>query len=119
MSSYRADKPIILEFWAKNVKMTLKVKVDESYFEYKLRVSHDACLVQIWWFQLKSVKSYLADKVKFTDSGQTDRQNGRPDGQTQATTKPLHQRVKADVHNMISASGSRIYVLRENIIILK
>ena len=40
------------------------------------RVSHDACLVQIWWLQLKSVTSYRADKVKFMDGqteGRTDR----------------------------------------------
>ena len=50
-----------------------KVKVNELHFQYQSRVSHDACLVQIWWFQLKSVTSYRADKVKFTD-GRTDRQ---------------------------------------------
>ena len=49
-----------------------KVKVNDTYFHYQLSVSHDACLVQIWWFQLKSVMSYRADKVKFTD-GQTNR----------------------------------------------
>ena len=48
-------------------KMTLKVKVNDPYFQYQPRVSHDACLVQIWWFQLKSVTSYRAFKVKFTD----------------------------------------------------
>ena len=42
-------------------------------------------LVQICWFQLKSVTSYRADKVKFTD-GRTD---GRTDGETQATSIPL------------------------------
>ena len=47
--------------------------------------SQDTCLVQIWWFKLKSVKSYCADKVKFMD-GQTD---GQTDEQTQATTVPL------------------------------
>ena len=48
-------------------KMTLKVKVNDLYFQYQLRVSRDTCLVQIWWFQLKSVRSYDADKVKLTD----------------------------------------------------
>ena len=48
-------------------KMTLKVKVNDLHFQYQLRVSHDAFLVQIWWFQLKFVTSYPADKVKFTD----------------------------------------------------
>ena len=72
MTSYRADKPKCLEFWVKMAKMTLKVKVDDPYFQYDPRVSYDACLVQIWWSQLKSVTSYHADKVKFTDK-QTDR----------------------------------------------
>ena len=48
-------------------KMTLKVKVHDLHFWYQLRVSHDTCLVQIWWFQLKFVVSYRADKVKFMD----------------------------------------------------
>ena len=56
--------------------MTSKIKVtDDPHFQYQLRVSHDAWLVQIWWFGLKSLTSYRADKVKFTD-GQTD---GRTD----------------------------------------
>ena len=79
--NYGADKPNFLEFWVKMAKMTWKVKVNDPYFQYQLRVSHDACLVQIWWFQLKSVMSYRADKVKFTD--------GRTDRQTQAMTIPL------------------------------
>ena len=57
-------------------KMTLKVKVNDPYFQYQPRVSHDAYLVQIWWFQLKSVTSYRADKVTFTDR-QTDRRRQR------------------------------------------
>ena len=59
------------------------------YFQYQPRVSYDACLVQIWGFQLKSVTSYRAEKVKFTDrqtDGRTDRQTDR---QTQATTIPI------------------------------
>ena len=82
--SYRADKPNFLEFWIKMAKMTLKVMVNDLHFQYQPRVSHDACLVQIWWFQLKFVTSYRADKVKFTY-----RQTDAPtDGQTQATTIP-------------------------------
>ena len=72
MTSYHADKPNFPEFWVKMAKMTLKVKVNDPYFQYQLRVSHDACLVQIWWFQLKSVTSYHADKVNLMD-GPTDR----------------------------------------------
>ena len=48
-------------------KMSLEVKENDLSFQYQLIVSHDACLVQLWRFQLKSVKSYRADKVKFTD----------------------------------------------------
>ena len=55
-------------------KMTLKVKVNDLHFRYQLRTSHDACLVQICRFQLKSVTNYRADKVKFTD-GRTDAGN--------------------------------------------
>ena len=46
-----------------------------SIFYYPPRVYEDACLVQIWWFQLKFMASYHADKVKFTD-GRTDPRNG-------------------------------------------
>ena len=45
-------------------------------FSYQPRVSQDACLVQIWWFQLKSMTNYRADKVKFTD-GRTNRRRQR------------------------------------------
>ena len=85
MTIYHADKPHFLEFWVKMPKMTLKVKVNDLYFQYQPRVSQDACLVLIWWFQRKFVTSYHADKVKFTD-GRTD---WLTDGQTQATTIPL------------------------------
>ena len=51
-------------------------------FQYQLRVSQDACFVQTWWFYPKSMTSYRADKVKFTN-GQTD---GRTDGQTDGRT---------------------------------
>ena len=62
--------------------MALKVKVNDHNFQYQLlRVSQDACLVQIWWFQLKFVTSYHADKEKFTDR--------RTDRWMQATTIPL------------------------------
>ena len=30
-----------------------------------IRVSHDACLVQIWWFQSKSVTSNCTDKPNY------------------------------------------------------
>ena len=81
--SYHVDKLNFLEFWVKMAKMTLKVKVNDCHFQYQLRVSHDAFLVQIEWFHLKSVTSYWAEKLRFTD--------GRTDGQMQATTIPLQK----------------------------
>ena len=53
----------------------------KNKFSRILRVSQDASLVQIWWFQVKSIMSCHADKVNFMD--------GRTDGQTQATIMPL------------------------------
>ena len=55
-------------------KLTLKVKINDPYLQYQLKLSHDTCLVQIWCFKLKSMASYRADKVKFADR--------RTDGQT-------------------------------------
>ena len=69
-------KPNFLEFWVKMAKMTLNVKVNDLHFQYQLRVSRDACLVEIWWFQFKSVTSHRSDKAKFTHK-QTDRQMDR------------------------------------------
>ena len=43
-------------------KMILKVKVNDLHFQYQPRVSHDECLVQMWWFEPKYVTSYRADK---------------------------------------------------------
>ena len=43
--NYHADKPNFLELWVKMAKMTLKVNVNDPYFKYQPRVSHDACLV--------------------------------------------------------------------------
>ena len=45
LSSRQAKFPRIL---SQNGKMTLKVTVNDLHFPYQLRVSHDACLVQIW-----------------------------------------------------------------------
>ena len=77
--------------------MTLEVKVDDLHFQYQPRVSQDASLVQIVWFQLKPVTSYRADKVKFTDE-QTDRQTDRgTDRRTgnDNTIRPERPRVKS------------------------
>ena len=54
-------------FVSRNGQMTLKVKVNAFHFHYQLRESQDAYLVQIWWFWLKSVKSYCLDKLKFLE----------------------------------------------------
>ena len=71
-------------------KMSLKVKVNDPYFQYQLRVSCDACLVQIWWFQLQVVMSYHACQQEVKVYGQMDgRTDGWTDGQTQATTIPF------------------------------
>ena len=48
-------------------KITLKVKVNDLHFQYQLRVSQDAYLLQIWWFQPKSVTSCRADKPNFLE----------------------------------------------------
>ena len=42
-------------------------KVNFLHLQYQLRVFHDECLVQIWWFQLKSVTSYDVDKPNFQE----------------------------------------------------
>ena len=83
--SYYADKPNFPVFWVKMAKMTLKAKVNDNGFQYQPKVSHDACLVQIWWFQLKSVMNYRAAQVNLWMDGWTDRQTR----QMQATTIPL------------------------------
>ena len=48
-------------------KMTLKVKVNDLYFQHQPRVSHDACLVQIKWFYPNSVTSCGMDKPNFLE----------------------------------------------------
>ena len=73
ITSYCADKPNFLESWVKMAKITWKVIANDPHFQYQSGVSHNVCLVQIWWFQLKSVTSYRVDKAKFMD-GRTDRQ---------------------------------------------
>ena len=35
------------------------------HFQYQLRISQDACLVQIWWFKPKFAMSYPTDKLNF------------------------------------------------------
>ena len=47
-SVYKSD--VECRFVSRNGQMTLKVKVNASHFQYQLRESQDAYLVQIWWF---------------------------------------------------------------------
>ena len=44
------DKPNLREFLVKMAKMTLMNKVNDPHFQHQVMLSHDACLVQIWWF---------------------------------------------------------------------
>ena len=39
-----------LRILSKMAQMTLKVKANDPYFQYQLRVYQDAYLVEIWWF---------------------------------------------------------------------
>ena len=64
-SVYKSD--VECRFVSQNGQMTLKVMVNASHFQFQLRESQDAYLVQIWWFWLKSIKSYCADKSKFLE----------------------------------------------------
>ena len=65
LSCAYANFPRILSQMVKMSKVVFKFKVSDTYFQYQLRVIHDAYLVQLWWFQLQSVTRYRADKVKF------------------------------------------------------
>ena len=67
IKSYYADKPNFQEFLVKMTKVTLKVEFNYPYFLNQLRVSPDACLIEIWWFQPKSVTSYCMDKLNFPE----------------------------------------------------
>ena len=50
-SVYKSDFECpFLEFWVEMTKISLKVTVNDPQFQYQLRVSQDACLVQICWF---------------------------------------------------------------------
>ena len=56
---------LVLEILSWNGLVTLKVKVNDPHFQYELNESHDAYLVQIWWFQPKLLTSYPMDKLNF------------------------------------------------------
>ena len=77
--TYHADKPNFLEFSVKMDKMTLKVMVNDLHFQYQARVSQDACLEQICWFEFKPVKSYHVAKIKFADKKTAGRIDNRTD----------------------------------------
>ena len=55
--------------------MMLKVKVNDLHFQYQLRVSHDACLMQISWFHLKFVTIFHAEFTDRQTDGRTDAGN--------------------------------------------
>ena len=61
----QANFPIILE--NKNAQMTSKVQLKKTLFLYQSRVSPDAYLVQIRWFQPKSMTSYRTVKPNFLE----------------------------------------------------
>ena len=66
-ANYCTDKPNFLEFLVQTAKMTLKVMINDLHFQYQLKVSQNACLVQIWWSKPKCITSYSADKTKFLE----------------------------------------------------
>ena len=69
--------------------MTLKVKFNDLHFQYQLRVSQDACLVQIipgcMFGANLVIPAQICDEL-LRGQGKV---YGRMDGQTQATTIPL------------------------------
>ena len=68
---------------SKNGQMTLKIKANDPHVSYQLWVSQHACLVQIWWLQLKSVTSYCAENFKFTERWTNRRTGGQTAGRRQ------------------------------------
>ena len=80
-----ADKPNFLEFWVQNGQNDLEGKGQSPPFPIPTESIRNTCLVQIWWFQLKSVMSY-ADKVKLTD-GQMDRRTNAGNDNTSLAWK--------------------------------
>ena len=50
ITGYLTNKPNFLEFYVKMAKMTLKVTMNDLHFQYQLRLSQNACLLQILWF---------------------------------------------------------------------
>ena len=79
----QAEFPRIL---SRNGQNDLEGQCQWPNFQYQLRVSQDAYLVQICWFKLKSVTSYCVDKVRFVD-GQTDGQTDAGNDNTPSTWK--------------------------------
>ena len=59
-----------MEFW-----------VELKKWAWRSRVSHDACLVQIWWL----ISAQICDELSYEQA----KVYRRTDGQTQATTIPL------------------------------
>ena len=67
-------------------RMTLKVKGKDLYFRYQLRVSHDACLVQIP-AQICHELSCKQGKVYERTNGQRDRRTDAGNGNTPSAWK--------------------------------
>ena len=87
LSCRQAKCPKILSQNGQNDLEAQCQKANDFQFQYQLRVSQDACLVQFWWFQLKSVMSYHVDKVKFTDR-RTDRWTDTGNDNTTSAWRP-------------------------------
>ena len=78
MTNYYADKPILLEFWVKMAKMTLKVRInDHFFFQNQPRVSHDACLDLV-------IPAQICDEISCGQGIVYGRTDGQTDGRTDA-----------------------------------
>ena len=66
------------------------VTVNGPNFQYQMRESQNAYLVQIWWFQPKSITSYFADKSRIlSQNGQSEGISNDPRFQYQAGLSPV------------------------------
>ena len=68
--------------------MMLKVKVNDLHFQYQLRVSHDACLMQISWFhrccRINVDERKVSDNLKFVTIFHAEFTDRQTDGRTDA-----------------------------------
>ena len=87
--SYHADKPNFLEICVKMAKMTLKVKVNGSHFQYHLRVPGCMFAVNL------GIPAQICDELSCRQDKVTDGQaDGPNDRQTQETTTPSAWKAK-------------------------